>query len=157
MKLIVKQVKTTHWLDLYDIFDEDNKVVYTVKQELSWGKKFIFYDSNKNEVAYIHEKAISLLPAYEIFIDNKKVGEIKQKMSITKNMYECDFAELEIENDIWSFDYKIKRKGQEIAKITEKAITWTDTYTIEGNEEDIFNILLVVIVIDIDNNKNTNK
>ena len=63
MKLIVKQVKTTHWLDLYDIFDEDNKVVYTVKQELSWGKKFIFYDSNKKEVAYIHEKAISLLPA----------------------------------------------------------------------------------------------
>ena len=43
------------------------------------------------------------------------------------------------------------------AKIPEKAMSWTDIYTIEGNEEDIFNILLVVIVIDIDNNKNSNK
>ena len=38
MKLLFKQ-RFFSWLDSYDIYDENNNVLFQVKDELSWGHK----------------------------------------------------------------------------------------------------------------------
>ena len=147
MKLIIKQ-KIISWFDSYNVYDENDNVVYVVKGKLAWGHKFIIFDASGKELGCINEKIISLLPTFEIYKGKEKIGLIKQKLTLWKPKYTFDLDEYEIDGDFWGLNYKIKKSGNEIASINKKFFSITDTYTINSSKEDAFNVLLIVVAID---------
>lgn len=150
MKLIIKQ-KIISWFDSYNVYDENDNVVYVVKGKLAWGHKFIIFDASGKELGCINEKIISLLPTFEIYKGKEKIGLIKQKLTLWKPKYTFDLDEYEIDGDFWGLNYKIKKSGNEIASINKKFFSITDTYTINSSKEDAFNVLLIVVAIDAAN------
>ena len=44
MRLLFKQ-RFFSWFDSYDIYNEDQKPVFTVKGQLSWGHRLLIYDA----------------------------------------------------------------------------------------------------------------
>ena len=150
MKLIIKQ-KIISWFDSYNVYDENDNVVYVVKGKLAWGHKFVIFDASGKELGCINEKIISLLPTFEIYKGKEKIGLIKQKLTLWKPKYTFDLDEYEIDGDFWGLNYKIKKSGNEIASINKKFFSITDTYTINSSKEDAFNVLLIVVAIDAAN------
>ena len=150
MKLIIKQ-KIISWFDSYNVYDENDNVVYVVKGKLAWGHKFVIFDASGKELGCINEKIISLLPTFEIYKGKEKIGLIKQKLTLWKPKYTFDLDEYEIDGDFWGLNYKIKKSGNEIASINKKFFSITDTYTINSSKEEAFNVLLIVVAIDAAN------
>ena len=150
MKLIIKQ-KIISWFDSYNVYDENDNVVYVVKGKLAWGHKFVIFDASGKELGCINEKIISLLPTFEIYKGKEKIGLIKQKLTLWKPKYTFDLDEYEIDGDFWGLNYNIKKSGNEIASINKKFFSITDTYTINSSKEDAFNVLLIVVAIDAAN------
>ena len=150
MKLIIKQ-KIISWFDSYNVYDENDNVVYVVKGKLAWGHKFVIFDASGKELGCINEKIISLLPTFEIYKGKEKIGLIKQKLTLWKPKYTFDLDEYEIDGDFWGLNYKIKKSGNEIASINKKFFSIIDTYTINSSKEDAFNVLLIVVAIDAAN------
>ena len=150
MKLLIKQ-KIISWFDSYNVYDENDNVVYVIKGKLSWGHKFIIYDTLGNELGIINEKIISFLPTFEIYKNNEKIGIIKQKWSIWKPKYSCDLGNYEVDGNIWGLQYQIKKDCNVIATINKKLFSWSDTYVIDSTEEDLFNALLIAVAIDATN------
>ena len=155
MKLIIKQ-KIVSWFDSYNVYDENNNVVYVIKGKLAWGHKFVIFDANEQELGSIKEEIFSLLPTYKIYKDNEEIGQIKQKFSFFKPEYVCDLGDYKIEGNFLGLEYKINKNGKEVAKISKKLIAWSDTYTIDANDEDAFNALLIVVAIDANLSRNKN-
>lgn len=147
MKLIIKQ-KIISWFDSYNVYDEKGNIVYVVKGKLAWGHKFVIYDATGKELGCINEKIITLLPMFEIYEGKEKVGYIKQKLTFIKPKYVCDLGDYEIDGDFWALNYKIKKSGTPVASVNKKFFSITDTYTIDCQKEDSFNILLIVVAID---------
>ena len=150
MKLIIKQ-KIISWFDSYNVYDENDNVVYVVKGKLAWGHKFVIFDASGKELGCINEKIVSLLPTFEIYKGKEKIGLIKQKLTLWKPKYTFDLDEYEIDGDFWGLNYNIKKSGNEIASINKKFFSITDTYTINSSKEDAFNVLLIVVAIDAAN------
>ena len=147
MKLIIKQ-KILSWFDSYNVYDENNNVIYIIKGKLAWGHKFIICDSFGNELGIIKEKFFSFPPKFEIYKNNEKIGVIKQKLTILKPKYYCDLKNYEVEGNFWELQYKIKKDSKVIATIDKKLFAWGDTYVIDTSEEDSFNVLLITVAID---------
>ena len=149
MKLIVKQ-KFLSWFDSYNVYDEWNNIVFKIKGTMSWGHKFIIYDANDNEIGCVREKIFKLLPAFEVFNNERKLGVIKKKFSLFTPKYYFDLGDYNIEGNYWDYDYNVMRGDQIVATIRQKLISFTDTYVIETNEEDALNVMLIAIAIDAD-------
>lgn len=149
MKLIMKQ-KIVSWFDSYNVYDENDNVVFIVKGKFAWGHKFVIYDSNGNELGCIKEKILSWLSTFEIYRDNKKIGQIKRELTLFKPKYIFELGNYEIVGNIWELKYQIKKNGVVVASVNKKLLSWTDTYSIETNAEDAFNVLLITLAIDAD-------
>jgi len=155
MKLIIKQ-KLLSWFDSYNVYDENDNIIYVVKGKLSWGHKFLIFDSNGNEVGCVNEKIFTIMPTFEVFNNGFKIGQIKKKFTFIKPKYYFDLGEFDIVGDIWGLNYSITKYGKIIATINEKFFSLTDTYIIETSTDDALNVLLIVLAIDADkcNKKN---
>ena len=57
MKLLLKQ-KVFSWFDSYNIYDENENVIYKIKGELSWGHLLRIYDESDNELGFIKQKML---------------------------------------------------------------------------------------------------
>jgi uncharacterized protein YxjI len=147
MKLIIRQ-KIVSWFDSYNVYDENGNVVYIIKGKLAWGHKFVICDANGIELGCINERIITFLPEFEIYKNNLKVGAIKQKLSVFKPKYTCDLNDYEIDGDFLGLNYEVKKSNNVVATVTKKFFSITDTYTIDCQKEDAFNILLIVVAID---------
>ena len=97
MKLLFKQ-RFFSWLDSYDIYDENNNVVFEVKGELSWGHKLKIYDKNGIHIGTVKEEIFAFLSKnMSIFVDfclkllyiNNRFTKIYYK-SITKGLQKRD-------------------------------------------------------------------
>ena len=149
MKLIIKQ-KILSFFASYNVYDENDNVVYTIKGQPSWGNKFIITNAEGQELGCINQKIFSLLPCYEIFKEGKQIGKINRKFSMFKPKYECDLGGYTVDGDFFAYKYQVKKDGKDVASISKKVFAFKDTYVIDTTEEDAFNALLIVIAIDTD-------
>ena len=149
MKLIIKQ-KILSWFDSYNVYDENDNVVYTIKGQPSWGHKFLILDAQGKELGCINQKIFSMLPCYEIFKDGQQIGKINRKFSMFKPKYECDLGGYSVEGDFFAYKYQIKKQGKDVASISKKVFAFKDTYIIDSTEEDAFTALMIVVAIDTD-------
>ncbi len=141
------------WGDEFSITDEHGEVKYLVKgRAFSWGDKLSVRDVDDNELAFINQKLLSLLPRYEIQIDGEVFAEVTKEWSWVKKKFKLDVPgpnDYEIEGSFWAHEFTFHRSGQDVAKVSKKLWDWTDSYGVEiVDGEDEVAILCACIVID---------
>ena len=149
MKLLFKQ-RFFSWFDSYDIFDEAGNPVYKVKGQLAWGHCLKIFNLRGEEVGMIKERVFSWLPRFDAYAYGQKVGSIRRKFTFFRPKFVVDYCGWEVDGNFWEWDYQIKNAaGQEVATVSKKVFSWTDTYSLDiVNPADALNALLLVLAID---------
>lgn len=154
MRFVLKQ-KFWSWGDDFRIQDADGKDVYFVDgKAFSWGDKLSFQDMQGRELAFIRQKLLSWGPTYEIEVHGRLTAIVKKKLF---TLLRCKFTvdvpgpdDLEAQGSFLDREYTIARQGRQVAEISKRWFTWTDTYGIEVAEgEDPVLLLATAVVIDM--------
>ena len=141
------------WGDEFSITNEAGDLRYLVKgKAFSWGDKLSVTDIDGNELAFINQKLLSLLPRYEILIDGRVFAEVTKEWSWFQKKFKLDVPgpnDYEIEGSFWEHEFTFHRGGRAVATISKKLWAWTDSYGVEVVDgEDELAILCACIVID---------
>lgn len=149
MKLIFKQ-RIFSWFDSYDIYDENENTVFTVRGELSWGHRLNIYDASGSYLATVQEKVLTFLPKFELYLGDRYVGEIRKEFTFFRPKFTIDFNGWDVEGDFLEWDYHIQdRSGVLIAAVSKELFHLSDTYTIHlTRPEDALCALMLVLAID---------
>ena len=149
MKLIFKQ-RFFSWFDSYDIFDEHDNTVFTVKGQLSWGHCLKVFDATGSEIGTVRERIFTFLPKFEIYFEDNYIGCIAKEFSLFHPKFNIDYNGWEVEGDWMEWDYDIVDSyGSHIASISKELFKWTDTYVIDVNDSnDALGVLMLVLAID---------
>lgn len=149
MKLLFKQ-RFFSWFDSYDIYDEADNTVYTVRGQLSWGHCLKIYDACSNEVGTVKERVFTFLPKFELYLGERYAGCISKEFTFFKPRYNIDCNGWQIDGDWFEWDYSITDAiGAHVATVSKELFNWTDTYAIDvANPADALCALMVVLAID---------
>ncbi|MBQ7862226.1 MAG: LURP-one-related family protein [Clostridia bacterium] len=149
MKLYIKQ-KVFSWKDKFYVKDENGNDRYYVEGEFfSLGKKLHIYDMNSNEIAFIHQKVLSFLPRFFVFIGGIQVAEIVKEFTFFRNKYRIEGLGWDVDGDFMDHDYEITHMGRPIVAISKEWFTWGDSYMLDiADNVDPVNALSVVLAID---------
>lgn len=149
MKLLFKQ-RLFAWLDSYDIFDENQNTVFTVKGVLAFKHCFKIYDAGGKEVGMIREKVLTFLcPRFDLIIDGTEAESIVKEFTFFKPKFTLEFRNWQVEGDWLQWNYQIQSPDGTIAVITKQLFNWTDTYEINVTDPaDALAALMVVVAID---------
>ena len=156
MKLIFKQ-RFFSWLDSYVIYDENGDVYFSVKGQLSGGHTFKIFDKNNQEIGMLKQRLFTFLPKYEIYINNRLLGEIHKEFTFFKPKFNITFNNYTVDGDFFDWDYDVYRDGVKVSSINKEIFKLTDTYTITTSEEEALISLMIVLAIDsIKDQRNNN-
>ena len=149
MKLLFKQ-RFLSWFDSYDIYDENGNTVFTVEGKLSWGHRFVIYDRCHSPVGEVKQVVLTLMPKFLLEIKDGRSGCLQKEFALFKPSYNIDFMGWHISGDFFEWDYDIKDStGNTVAVISKELFNWTDTYSIDvEDEKNALAALMVVIAID---------
>ena len=149
MKLYIKQ-KVFSWKDTFYVKDEQGNDRYYVEGELfSLGKKLHIYDMNSNELAFIHQKVMSFLPRFYVYVGGIQVAEIVKEFTLFRNKYRIEGLGWDVDGDFMDHDYEITHMGRPIVAISKEWFTWGDSYMLDiADNVDPVNALSVVLAID---------
>lgn len=89
MRLLFKQ-RLFSWFDSYDIYNEAEEWVFTVKGELSWGHCLRIYDAAGNEVGLVKERVLAWMPKFELYTANGLWGTLCREFSLFHPRYRLD-------------------------------------------------------------------
>lgn len=146
MKLILKQ-KVFSWFDTYNIYDENENIIYKVKGELAWGHLLRLYNNTDTELGFMKQQAFTILPKFVLNIGKQKYT-LKKEFTLIKEVFKIEELNIEITGNFWNWNYEIKKQGEIIAKISRK-FSYTDVYEINiKNKEDTLIIILIILSID---------
>ena len=151
MKLYFKQ-RFFSWFDSYDIYLEDGSTFYTVEGQLSWGHCLHILDDAGRHIATVKEQVLTLLPRFDFYIGDERVGTLKREFTFLSPAYDLDCCGWRVTGNWLEWDYQIlRRDGSTAAVIRKELFHWTDTYTIETEyDKDALCALMVVLAIDAD-------
>lgn len=149
MKLLFKQ-RLLSWLDSYDIFDENWEKVYSVEGKLALGHTLVVSDYMGRELATLKQRLMTLLPRFDIIMNDTTIGTITQEFSLFKPIFVIDYNGWRVDGNFWEFDYRIyNTAGEEIAIIEKQFFNFTDTYIIDvHNPDNALQVLMTVLAID---------
>ena len=149
MKLLFKQ-RMFSWFDSYDIYDENGNTLFVVKGQFSIGHLLKIFDANGNEVGFIKQKILTLLPKFEMYVCGQYVGCIKKDFTFIKPKFSVDYNGWQVQGDWFEWDYNIvSYSGQIVASVSKQLWNLTDTYTIDvQNPQDALYALMLVLAID---------
>lgn len=148
MRLLIKQ-RVFSWSDTYDILDEQGNVRYFVQAEIfTLGHQIHVYDAGHRELAVIHERILTFLPAFEIEIGGRMVGTIQKKFAMFRPRYEVNYNGWQVEGDFMGWDYDVCCGGRSIMHISKELLHWGDTYVIDISDpaQELEGILLVIAI-----------
>lgn len=149
MKLYFKQ-RFFSWFDSYDIYDEQENVIFVVKGQLSWGHCLKIFDVYGQEVGMIKERILTFLPQFEVYRGGQYLGCIKKEMSILRPKYNIEYNGWHIEGSFLEWNYQITdRRGGMVAAVSKELFHLTDQYVIDVvNPQDGLTALMFVLAID---------
>ena len=149
MRLLFKQ-RMFSWFDSFDIYNENNEIVYTVEGKLSWGHCLHIYDRYHNHIGTIKEEVLTFLPKFNMYIHNNYIGRIYKEFSFFKPKYHIECNNWTIQGDFWEWDYRIlDNQNRLVATISKELFHFTDTYILNIiNPQDALYVLMVVLSID---------
>ena len=138
-----------------DITDEAGRPVLHVDGKvLSLHNRLILRDPAGHETGQVHRKLAALRPTYQITIDGKDVAEVRRHRftpfgeRFTIGVHGT--GDMEIEGDLFSHEFAIKRDGQIVATISRRWLSMTASYAVEvaPGEDDLL-ILASVLALDL--------
>lgn len=154
MRYVLKQ-KFWSWGDDFTIKDASGQDVYFVDgRAFSWGDKLSFQDTQGKELAFIRQKLLSWGPTYEIEVHDRLVAVVKKHLF---TLFRCKFTvdvpgpdDLEAQGSFLEHEYSFERQGREVAAVSKRWFSWTDTYGVDiaTGEDDVL-ILASAVVIDM--------
>lgn len=149
MKIYFKQ-RIFSWLDSYEIYDENNNIIYIVKGEIAFGHCLRIYNSDKKEVGCVKERILSILPRFDLYSANEYLGSVKKEFKLFSNDYIIDFCNWHVNGDYLGWDYEITDEYNNIiARISKELFHMSDQYVIDVKyPSDILNALMLVLAID---------
>lgn len=151
--------KIWSWGDDFTITDDQGREVYQVDgRAWSWGDKLSLRDMRGNELAFIAQKLLSWGPTYEIYRDGREIATVKKAhFTLFHDRFRIDVPgpdDFEAEGDFLDHEYVFLRGGREVARVSKRWWSWSDTYGVEIAEgEDAVLILATAVVIDLVNDK----
>ena len=154
MRYVMKEKLFSFGDDFYIRDENGNDVFFVDGRALSIVDKLSFQDTNANELAFIKQKLLSLGPTYQIYRDGELWATVKKELF---TFLHCRFSvdvpgpdDLEAAGDFLEHEYAFTRHGTEIATVSKKWFSFTDTYGVEiaENEDDVL-ILASTVVIDM--------
>lgn len=148
-KLYIKQ-KVFSWGDKFNIYNAYGEEMLNVRGEVfSFGKKLHIYDRNERELAFIHQKVLSFKPKYYISRNGEDIAEVVKEITLFKAKYTVRQFGWLIEGNVLDHEYRILKGNSVIAGISQKWLSWGDTYEIDvADNEDAINVLCTVLIID---------
>ncbi len=159
MKLILKQ-RVFSWLDKYDIYNENQEVMFHVQGKMAFGRKLEILNNTGTHVATIEQKIASLMPTYRMYLGGQEVGKIKKEFTFFKPKFIVDYNGWDVEGDFWDWNYQIRSGNNVVANIKKEFFVFTDAYIIDvADESNILEALMVVLTIDAikdDSSQNSN-
>ena len=149
MRLYMKQ-KVFSWKDKFSIKTENGEDKYFVEgKAISLGKKLRVFDSAENELAFVNQKLVSLMPKFSVEMNGEEVAVIKKKMTFLKPKYLIEGPGWEVKGDFFSHDYEIVDNGRTIVAIHKKWMAWGDSFELDIADES-HEVLAVAVVLAID-------
>lgn len=151
MILILKQ-KILSWFDSYNIYNQNNEVVFIVKGRLNWGHRLEIYDANMNYLGQVVEKIFTFLPKVDFYIGNTYVGQLKKQFTFFKSHFILDYNNWQVSSDFWEWNYTIvDGRGEPVMYCTKKILSFVDTYIIDIKEpSDALICLMIALSIDLE-------
>lgn len=154
MRYVLKQ-KFWSWGDDFMIKNAaDEDVFFVDGRAFSFGNKLSFQDLNRNELAFISQKLLSWGPTYEITSGGQLRAIVKKHLF---TLFNCKFTvdvpgpdDLEATGNFFDREYTFKRGSREVAQVSKRWWSWTDTYGVDiaSGEDDVL-ILASAVVIDM--------
>jgi uncharacterized protein YxjI len=154
MRYVLKQ-KFWSWGDDFTIKNASGEDVFFVDgMAFSWGDKLSFQDMNGKELAFVKQKLLSWGPTYEIWRNDALFAVIKKQLF---TLFRCKFTvdvpgpdDLEARGDFFDHEYLFQRQGRDLAQVSKRWFSWTDTYGVDvaQGEDDVL-ILASAVVIDL--------
>jgi uncharacterized protein YxjI len=133
---------------------EDEKGVphfYVRGRVFSIGNKLSLEDMNGNELCFIEQKLLRLLPEYTLYFAGRAAATVKKTFTLLRPKFTISsiYGNFEIEGDPWSHNFSIVKDGKLAAEVSKRWFSMSDTYGVDvaESEEPAF-ILALVIVID---------
>lgn len=146
MKLLLKQ-KVFSWFDSYNIYDENENVIYKVKGEFAWGHLLRIYDESDMEVGLLKQKMFTLFPKFILRVKDKEYI-LNKEFTFLKEVFSINDLDMVVMGNFLGWSYEIKRNDKVIARISKK-LSYTDVYEINiKDEKDSLLVLLIVLSID---------
>jgi uncharacterized protein YxjI len=154
MRYVMRQ-KIFELGDDFTISDEEGKDVFLVDgRAMSMGHKLSFQDMNGRQLAFIKEKLLSLVPTYELYVNDALIAVVKQQMfRLFKHRFHVDVPgpdDLEAEGDFFDHEYTFHRGDDVVGSVSKAYFSWSDTYGIDVRDpKDTVLVLASAIVIDL--------
>jgi uncharacterized protein YxjI len=154
MRYIIRE-RFIHFGEDSDITDDQGRVVFQVDGRVfSLHNLLIVRDSEGTEVARVQRKLMALRPTYEISSHGQELAEVRKKLfTVFHDKFTIDVPgpdDLEMDGDILSHEYVIRRGGQTAATVSKRWIALTATYGVDiaPGENDAL-ILASVLALDL--------
>lgn len=137
--------------DSFTIKDEYENDRFIVKGKLfSFGNKLRIYDLNGSEVVYIEQEMFHLLPKYNIFLHENYAATVKKELSFFRPSFfiESTMGNYTMEGEIFSHEFEILKDGREVAYVSKKWLSISDSYGVDivDTENQEFMLSLVIII-----------
>lgn len=137
--------------DGFTIKDEYDNDKYIVRGKFfSFGNKLRIYDLNGGEVAYIEQEMFHLLPSYNIYLNDTYAATVKKEFSFFKPSFyiESTMGNYTMEGEIFSHEFQIIKDGKEVAFVSKRWFSFSDTYGVDiiGTENQEFMLSLVIVI-----------
>lgn len=118
---------------------------------LSIGHKLRMFDMNGNEIAYIHQKVLSLMPQYEIWENNQVAANVHKNFTLFNDRFQINAynGKYEIGGDFWGWNYSVWQNGYQIAQISKQLSFLAEHFVVDvADNADIPLVLSFAIIID---------
>jgi uncharacterized protein YxjI len=140
----------------YTIKDETGQDRFFVDGKVfTLGHRLVFQDMAGNEVLTIQQQLLHFRPTYEITRAGAEVAEVTKQFTFFAERFTVDIPgpdDLEAQGDFWNHEYAFVRQGREVAHVSERWFSVTDTYGVDiAPGEDDALILACTVVIDMVN------
>lgn len=131
-----------------DQYDDDRFIVRG--KIISLGGKLRIYNLEGKELVYIEQELFHLLPRYNIFLYDNYTASVKKELSFFKPRFsiESSIGSYTIEGEAFSHEFRILSHGHEVAYVSKKWASFSDTYgaLIDDNENQEFMLALVIVI-----------
>lgn len=152
MKLLFKQ-RFFSWFDSYDIYDEAESTIFTVKGELAWGHKLNISNSVGEYMGTVQEEVLTLLPRFAFYMGEDCVGQLRKEFTFFHPEYTLDLNGWQVSGSFLGWEYEVTAPGgRQVMQVYKEPFHWTDAYVLDVHEpKDALLCLMIVLAIDAAN------